>query len=61
MGEVIGMISAESSTYQLFEDTREQLVMSFLLVGTVSLIPTLVGYLAIRSYNFNKKFLNQSK
>lgn len=60
-GNVIGMISAESSTYKLFEDTREQLVISFLLVGTVSLIPTLIGYFAIRSYNFNKKFLKQSK
>lgn len=58
---VIGMISAESSTFKLFEATRIQLVTSFLLVGIVSLIPTLIGYLAIRSFNFNKHLLKRSK
>lgn len=51
---VIGMISASSSTYELFEDTRRQLVVSFLLVAGASLLPTLIGYFAIRSYHFDE-------
>lgn len=51
---VIGMVAVSSSTYELFEDTRQQLVTSFLLVASVSLLPTLLGYIAIRSFNFEK-------
>jgi hypothetical protein len=52
-GVIIGMISAESSTQILFEDTRQQLITSFLLVGAVSLVTTLIGYYAIKSYEFD--------
>ena len=52
-GDKIGMISVGTPTSALFEQTRQQLITTFLIVMLISLLVALVGYLAIR--NFERK------
>jgi len=52
-GEIIGMISLGTPTSLLFEDTRQQLLSSFLITIVISLITALLGYLAINSFRKN--------
>jgi len=49
-GDVIGMISAGTPTIVLFEDTRQQLVTTFLIVTIISLLAAGLGYAAMRSF-----------
>lgn len=49
-GVVIGMVSVGTPTIILFEDTRQQLVTTFLIVTIISLLAAMLGYVAIRSF-----------
>lgn len=49
-GAVIGMVSVATPTATLFEQTRQQLITTFLIVMLISLLVALVGYVAIRSF-----------
>lgn len=48
-GNTIGMVSVGTPTYQLFEDARQQLLSSFLILSFVSLVAAAVGYLTMRN------------
>lgn len=54
-GEIIGMASVGTPTNTLFEETRQQLITTFLIVMLISLVVALVGYLAIRSFSGSTK------
>lgn len=49
-GDIIGMVAVGTPTVTLFEETRQQLITTFLIVMLISLLVALVGYLAIRSF-----------
>lgn len=49
-GKIIGMISVGTPTNILFENTRQQLINTFLIVTFISLIVAFIGYLVIRSF-----------
>ena len=49
-GDIVGMVSVGTPTATLFEETRQQLITTFLIVMLISLLVALVGYLAIRSF-----------
>jgi len=51
-GEIVGMVSVGTPTNILFEDTRQQLITTFLIATGISLLAALIGYLAI--LNFRK-------
>lgn len=46
-GDIIGMVSVGTPTAILIQDTRQQLVNTFLIVSMVSLAIALVGYVAL--------------
>ncbi len=54
-GDIIGMTSVGTPTHTLFEETRQQLITTFLIVMLISLLVALVGYLAIRSFGTSRK------
>lgn len=49
-GQIIGIVSVGTPTYILFENTRTQLVTTFLIGALISLLVAFVGYIAIRSF-----------
>ena len=49
-GQIIGMISVGTPTIILFEDTRQQLLSTFLIVILISLSAALLGYYVILSF-----------
>ncbi|MFC1640767.1 cache domain-containing protein, partial [Patescibacteria group bacterium] len=49
-GEIIGMVSVGTPTNLLFEDTRQQLITTFLIATLISLLTAFFGYLAIRYF-----------
>ena len=48
-GLIIGMVSVGTPTFQLFEDSRQQLLNSFLILTIISLAAAGIGYLAMRN------------
>lgn len=50
-GAVIGMVSVGTPTSALFEETRQQLINTFLIVMLISLLVALIGYIVVRSFN----------
>ncbi len=48
-GKIIGMVSVGTPTYQLFEDSRQQLLSSFLILTFVSLLAAAIGYMSMRN------------
>lgn len=49
-GEIIGMVTVGTPTALLFEETRQQLITTFLIVMLISLLVALLGYVAVRSF-----------
>jgi len=49
-GAIIGIVSVGTPTYILFENTRTQLVATFLIGAVISLFVAFIGYIAIRSF-----------
>jgi hypothetical protein len=58
--KVIGMISVSSSTYRLYEDARQNLISTFLIVSGSSLLPTLLGYYAVRTYKSKRETFEEN-
>ncbi len=52
-GEVIGMVSVGAPVAVLFENTKQQLISTFLIVTLISLFVSLLGYAVTR--NFGRK------
>lgn len=49
-GKIIGMISVGTPTNILFENTRQQLINTFLIVTLISLVVAFLGYILLRSF-----------
>jgi sensor histidine kinase regulating citrate/malate metabolism len=49
-GDTIGMVSVGTPTFQLFEDSRQQLLTSFLILTFVSLLAAAIGYTTMRNF-----------
>ncbi|MBI2551153.1 cache domain-containing protein [Candidatus Uhrbacteria bacterium] len=49
-GKIIGMVSVGSPTTVLFEQTRQQLLSTFIILTLISLLVSFVGYSAIRNF-----------
>lgn len=47
-GEIIGMVSVGTPTYELFEESRQHLITAFLILTIVSIFAALVGYFALK-------------
>ncbi|MBN2016057.1 cache domain-containing protein [Candidatus Dojkabacteria bacterium] len=54
-GTVVGMISAGFNTFELFDKARQQLLTSFMLISLISIAPTLLGYIGVKGYKFEKE------
>jgi sensor histidine kinase regulating citrate/malate metabolism len=49
-GVIIGMVGVGTPTAALFEETRQQLITTFLLVMLISMLVALIGYIVIKSF-----------
>lgn len=50
-GDIIGMISVGTPTAVLFEDTKQQLITTFLIITAISILVSLIGYAAVKSFS----------
>jgi sensor histidine kinase regulating citrate/malate metabolism len=48
-GDIIGMVSVGSPTYELFEESRQQLLSAFLILTMISIFAALLGYYAMQN------------
>ncbi|MFQ5493676.1 MAG: cache domain-containing protein [Candidatus Dojkabacteria bacterium] len=53
-GEIIGMVSVGTPTFRLFEDSRQQLLTSFLILTLISMFAASTGYFAMRNFELEQ-------
>lgn len=54
-GEIIGMVSVGIPTFYLIDNTRQQLLTTFILVSILSLLVSLIGYYGMPNLRVNEK------
>lgn len=54
-GDIIGMISVGTPVAVLFEDTKQQLITTFLIIMAISILVSLIGYAAVKSFSDSER------